>query len=233
MALVESRLAGKHKMVLTSPGSALAERVKKVPHVSDAKLWTLPFEIALWQAKLNDRQVKEAGREMVLFQLRPMLLAGRALYFKGAYGGDKGAKKHFLNARPADAVIEEYKLPAEMAQRVSKDDIPKLEAIQTFVSRQAKQCASYWLGLVCYEEQDYPVAIDYLAKRTLEAAPDGPWAPGARYNLARTYEAQGKIDQAVALYESDNSAQSHGNKLRARQLKGHQADAKASADAKP
>ena len=39
MALVESRLTGKHKMVLTSPGSALAERVKKIPHVSDVQLW--------------------------------------------------------------------------------------------------------------------------------------------------------------------------------------------------
>jgi hypothetical protein len=72
---------------------------------------------------------------------------------------------------------------------------------------------------VCFEQKDYPVAIDYFAKRTLEASPQGPWTSAARYNLARAYEAMGDAEKAIALYEADTSPQSHGNKLRARRLR--------------
>ena len=46
----------------------------------------------------------------------PTLLAGRALYFKGQYDGEKGAKKQFLNARPPDAVIDELQAAARRRQ---------------------------------------------------------------------------------------------------------------------
>jgi len=62
------------------------------------------------------------------------------------------------------------------------------------------------------------VAANWLEKRTLEATPAGPWTAGARYNLARTYEAQGKLAEAIELLKSDNSSQRYGNLLRARQL---------------
>ena len=97
--------------------------------------------------------------------------------------------------------------------------------------RQAKQNASFWLGLVCFEEHDYPVAIDYL--RQAHARRDARTVPGPR-GPATTWPAptkrMGETDKAIALYESDTSAQSHGNKLRCRQLK-EQADAKAQAAA--
>jgi hypothetical protein len=75
------------------------------------------------------------------------------------------------------------------------------------------------------------VAIDYFQDRTLEDSPDGPWTYGARYNLARTYEAQAaeltdEPDEAAALrqkaielLENDSSPQEHGNRLRAARLK--------------
>ena len=46
MALVESRLAGKHKMALTSPGTKLAQRIQKLPGIQDVRLWKLPFDVA-------------------------------------------------------------------------------------------------------------------------------------------------------------------------------------------
>jgi hypothetical protein len=78
MALVESRLTGKRKIVLTSPGTALAERVKALPHVGGVSLWTWPFEIALWQSKLDDAALKAASREMYLFQALPTVVYGRS-----------------------------------------------------------------------------------------------------------------------------------------------------------
>ncbi len=243
MALVESRLSGKKKMALTSPGSALVDRVSKVSHVARAQLWTLPFDVALWRSRLDEAGLKAANREMFVFQVLPTLLTGRAneplvdrrgqpvfqpqptlltartLDFKGEYDGENGAKSYYLKARPPDAAIENFKLPDELVKNISKEDISRIEAAQVLIMRRAKQNASYWLGLVHFSQQNYPEAIDFFAKRTLEASPKGPWSDGARYNLARSYEATGEIDKAVALYESDTSTQAHGNKLRARWLK--------------
>jgi hypothetical protein len=219
MALVESRLAGDKKTVLTAPGEKLAAQVKQSPHVSDARLWTHPFDLWAKQSTLSEAQLQAAAREITVFQAVPTLMTGRALYFKGANQGDKGAKVHMLNARPADSAIEGYRLPKDVAARLSRAEIPQHEAARIVVLRHAKQDASFWLGLICFEEAEYPSAIDYFAKRTLEATPDGPWTHAARYNLARTYEVTGKPDEAIALLESDVSPQSHGNKLRAKMLK--------------
>ena len=219
MALVESRLAGKHKMVVTSPASAVAERVKSLPHISGVQLWELPFDIWLWQSKLTNEELQAAARELVVFQAIPPLMVGRALYFKRDYDGDQGAKAQLMSARPSDDTIDNFRLPRDVSQRVGRENVAIEEARRILVMRHAKQHASFWLGLICFDEHDYPVAIDYFRKRTLEATPDGPWTPAARYNLARTYEAMGDLPQAIALYEADDSPQSHGNHLRARQLR--------------
>jgi tetratricopeptide (TPR) repeat protein len=154
------------------------------------------------------------------------LAQGRALYFKGVYDGEKGANKSFLNARPPNAMIADWKLSPDAAKRVKREDISRVEATQVLLLQQGKQSASFWLGLVAFERQDYSSAIDWFGKRTLEATPNGPWSPAARYNLARTYEATDELDRAIALYEADTSLQSHGNKLRARWLKERQTAAK-------
>lgn len=244
MGLVESRLAGKRKMALTSPGSALAERVKTIPRISEARLWTLPFDVALWQSKQGERSAFAANREMFLFREIPTqahgrageplvdsrgqpifypqttLLIARTLHFKGQFEGDQGAKFYYLRARPTDAAIENFKLPADVAGQIPKESLSKIEAAQILLMRRAKQSASYWLGLVHFERQNYPEAIDFFNNRTLKATPNGPWSAGARYNLARSYEALGKLETAIELLESDKeSPQSHGNQLRARWLK--------------
>ncbi len=220
MALVESRLAGKHKMKLTSPGSALAQRVGKLPHVAEARLWPLPFEVSRWKANLGPEQKRAAVREMVLYQAMPALRRGRALHFKGQYEGEQGAKRYYLNARPPEKFIEDFKLSKEMAKRIPAATIARVEAVQILRMREGKQNASFWLGLIFFEQEDYPNAIDFFAKRTLAASENSPWTAAARYNLARTYEAEGNLAKAIELYASDTaSPQSHGNRLRARWLK--------------
>jgi hypothetical protein len=68
------------------------------------------------------------------------------------------------------------------------------------------------------ERRDYEVAVNWLKVRTLDSDPDGPWKNGARYNLARCYEAMGQVAEARQMYLIDDSPQRHGCLLRARQL---------------
>ena len=50
---------------------------------------------------------------------------------------------------------------------------------------------------LCQLESGRPdAAVEWFQKRTLEVWPDGPWAPLARYDLARTYEMLGKYSEA-------------------------------------
>jgi len=221
--LVESRLSGKHKVTLTAPTTTITESLKKIPQISDVRLWPVPFEVWKNQAQLDQKGAEAAGREVAVFQAIPRLMVGRALYFKGRFDGEMGAKRCFLDVRPPDSVIQDYKFPKETADRIPKEQLSKAEASYIYLLQQGKQTASYWLGLISFEQQSYPEAIDFFAKRTLEAAPNGPWSSGARYNLARSFEASGDVDRAVALFEADkDSPQSEGNRLRAKWLKQRQ-----------
>jgi hypothetical protein len=220
MALVESRLTGKHKMKLTSPGSTLADRIKRLPHVAEVKLWPVPFEVSHSKAGRSAEQTRLAVREMVLYQAMPTLKRGRALHFKGEYEGLQGAKASYLNARPPDEYLDDFKLPPETVKKIPVEAIAKVEAAQILLMREGKQNASFWIGLIFFEQKDYPNAIDFFANRTLGAGPTSRWTSAARYNLARTYEAAGEVPKAIELYESDTDGpQSHGDRLRARWLK--------------
>ena len=88
------------------------------------------------------------------------------------------------------------------------------------VYQRAKADASYWIGLLSYDLGKYRPAEDWLARRTLDAQPQGFWKAGAQYNLARTYEATGKLREAIRLLRKDQSPGRHGNLLRARMLEG-------------
>jgi tetratricopeptide (TPR) repeat protein len=231
MALVESHLSGKRKLVLTSPASALVERVKSMPHVSQVKLWQRPFEVLLWQAKLSEEEQRQFAREMFVFDVTPSLLRGRMAYLRGTYDGEQGAKRFLLSARPTKASIENFKLGPEMARQIKKESHSQVEAIYTLALQQSKQDASYWLGLVSFDEKDYPTAIEYFDRFTLADHPKGRWTSAARYNLGRVYEAQGQLDRAVVQFESDSQTpQWHGNQLRARWLKEKPAAAAKSAE---
>jgi hypothetical protein len=83
--------------------------------------------------------------------------------------------------------------------------------------------------LLSYDRGNYEVALQWLGERTLEEARASRWAHGARYNLARTYEAMGNVEEAVRLLRAgpEDAPQRHGNFVRARRL---QAEASTDAD---
>ena len=126
------------------------------------------------------------------------------LQLKGKFSGDDGTTRYYQIARP----------PNEAIALSSADPGEKLVYIW------GKQDASYWSGLIAYQRGSYAAAIDYFMNRTLLAYPDGPWTDGARYNLARSYEASGDTQRAILQYGSNDASPGYlGDLLRAKWLR--------------
>lgn len=240
MALVESQLSGEQKIVLSVNASGVAERIGTCAHVASVRLWPLPYErieaIRAGGRKLTRRLVSELEPFAVPFfekkgkgvDFAPALWRGRTLQLFAKYSGAESASPFYQAARPADTEMTRGMAGVfenvEMLMQVNPEEHRRSKAaLEHFIecARVAKQDASFWLGLIAFERQDYPTAIDYLMKRTLAAAPDGPWTNGAYYNLARCYEASGQVEEAIEVYRRVESPQQYGNLLRARRLEQH------------
>ncbi len=189
------------------------------------------------EAKLPDKESnEERARRRAMKEHRPMeinfpLRVGRLLQFRKEYGGESGAKHYFIESRPGDGdQMRDYvqELIDDFREPNKNPPVQRYEMAMLL----RKQDATYWLGLISYDEHEYSTAEEYFKKLTLDQWPNGPWTDGAHYNLARTYEAAGRTDEALKIYEADDSPQRHGNQLRARWLKEASAEKKP-AEAKP
>lgn len=203
MKLVESRLAGSDRMVLTAEPTAQAERFKQCPHISQVRLWTFPYQSALQEMQYlpdRDRWEKLALRHFYVGAEEPATLwKGRSYHLKGKLDGSPGAIEYYQKARPSNRQLGMSRLSPQ--------------TLQDFLM--AKLDASYWLGLVSAYQGNRRAAFDYLNTRTLQAAAGNPWGHGAVYNLARMLEV-GEVGLAIGLYHKDASSPSrHGNLLRA------------------
>jgi hypothetical protein len=182
-----------------------------------------------------DQQKRRPADQLRLGHNYHTLWTARSLEFKGRYapsteGAEEGAKNHYMAMVVADADIP--RLVEQIAAGFQDpNQAAGFKAILEQAIPRAKQDSLYWMGLVAYEEGHYDVARTYLDTRTLEHSPDGPWTPGAIFNLARTHEAMaagrgGEADEhlkrAIRLYAGDVSPQYHGNRLRARWLHAQQ-----------
>jgi hypothetical protein len=146
------------------------------------------------------------------FAKRPLLWKARARHFQGrrerdAKSDDDGVDDHreaiqlYIKVRPPDVKIA----------RVASVDERRVDTT-------AKMAATYWVGLLSFDEGKFDIAGDWLRRASAGNA-DSPWSAGVRYNLARSLEAQNKFDEAAALLDEDRSPQRHGNRLRARTLR--------------
>jgi hypothetical protein len=249
MKLLESRLAGTQKMVLTTSPASDARRWKDAKHIADAGLWLRPYGTLQVRTHLNRPAVLARLKDMlplymvyeesVVLRHRDereedrrqsetqnlthagALGRGRVLQLKGKFLGDDGAMRFYQIARPSNQYLALSSIAPE----------------EKLVKFWGKQDASYWSGLVAYQlayqrkKRNYDAAIDYFFNRTLLAYPDGPWINGARYNLARCYEASGQTQKAILQYGIDAASPGYlGDRLRAKWLgeegEGHKAQHK-------
>lgn len=244
MELVQSRLIGQQRMVLSVDATALAERLKVVPHVVDAQLWSHPLQTIDLRSRLSDAQlaVRLAAWMPLYATTEAPLRTGRVLHLKGQFEGQEGAVRCYLEARPSDQSMQEAAadqakayldaISESLPESARKEREPEVRQQAVAMAQadwitwsRAKQDATCWLGLIAYERGNYATAIDYFLNRLLMASSkenslENPWTHLAWYNLGRAYELVGQPDEAVRAYMANKGALNyHGSLLRARWLK--------------
>jgi hypothetical protein len=210
---VEANLSGDERLILTSRPSELAGRLKPIEGLGEARLWELPFRTLL---ELLTRGRTARRREALAFEpfaVRPVLWKARTRHFQGRRTVGEASQEEAL-----DDHREATQLYTSRSVRPTDREIAESESAgERRVDSAAKLNATYWVGLLSFDEGRYDVALHWLGRPELTAA-GSPWSAGARYNLARTLEAQNKLEEAIHLLEQDDSAQRVGNRLRAKRL---------------
>ena len=252
---IESRLTGEQRLVLNAEPSRQTARFKAAG-VGDVRLWELPYTTLQRRLTLEPQAVFARLWVYVPFMSTPAapLYKGRIMQLKGRFFDEKEAIAYYQKARPRDEVVLDeigknakacFEQQLDQAKKYRGGDLPPdavrslqewsvvfaaLEADSVF---RGKLAASYWLGLIQYEQGDFAPALDYFRVRTLkfEAALDSfrnhtlefkaamgylrarapdldsvlrfSWASGASYNIARTLEASGQRQAAIDAYESN------------------------------
>ncbi|MCX7427089.1 MAG: hypothetical protein NTW96_15875 [Planctomycetia bacterium] len=218
MKLVESRLAGKQKVVLTANPSALAKRLEAVPGLAETRLWLWPYQVMLKRSRLSPEAEAKVKTAMLPFRVGKynQLWKGRLLHLKGELTGPKCATYYYQEARLSDRRL--VVMRDEIKSTTDPKDVAKMKDIYQ-ATLTGKADASYWLGLVECALGNFPAAADYFVLRTLNDSPGGPWTTGAIYNLGRTFESAGQRDKAIEVYRADTTSPAYfGNLLRARWL---------------
>jgi hypothetical protein len=212
---VEEKLTGDDRLALTVAPSAVAGKLTKF-QVADVRLWRLPFETLRDQLALGKSERWEEVFAFEPFAIRPVLWKARMRHFQGRrHVADEGSSAN------ADEMLDDHGEAAGLytAVRLSEREIERAKSTdQKRVEIATKLAATYWLGVMSFDEGKYDVAAHWLSRPEIRAE-DSPLAAGADYNLARTLEAQGKFEEAAAVLDQDRSPQQHGNKLRAQRLR--------------
>lgn len=225
MRLVQSRLAADQAFVLSASPQHIAAQLRDVPGVADAIVWGYPqftyLRVAA-SAPVSPEAIARAQRDIAPFEANKLppkppglrlasmaMQRGRVLQLKGRHEGPEGAGVFYKEARLPDAEIDAAGVTPEQKRMLNE----------------IKQNASFWMGLLSEDYARWESAADYFENRVLKPYPDSIWAAGARYNLGRSYEALGKIDEAVAAFEGPaDSPYWWGNQLRIRRLRPPEAE---------
>lgn len=207
--------------------------------IATAKIWELPFLAQAYQVAVN-RIAQQDPMVMFLvtapwailesdFDQAKRLALGRWRHLQGDLDGNdvegvEGAKKLYLSQRQPEFEIADLRIDVELQKNYGirrELGIPadvydrQIQQVQAFM-RQGKVTATYWLGLIQYDTNRLDLAKNWFQQRVLEDGLESEWENAARYNLARTFESLGEIDQATELYKFEGLPQEHGNRIRAR-----------------
>jgi hypothetical protein len=208
---LESALTGEDHLALSVHASDTAAKLKDLDGVGGVALWDVPYLTLLSQLTLGKSERHREALAFEPFAVRPLLWKARTRHFQGRRsaatepGGEAlndhlEAIRHYMGVRKSDRKISQS---------------PSLD--ERRVESSAKLHATYCVGLLSFDDGKFEVAADWFSNADL-GAKSSPLRAGARYNLARSLEAQDKLKEAIGLLEQGDSPQQHGNALRAREL---------------
>jgi hypothetical protein len=219
---LEGMFSGKDHVALAVKPTDVAKQLEGIAGVEDVSLWEFPLRTLRDQLTMGKSNRHREALAFEPYAVRPALWKARTRHFQG---------RRKAASEPGGDVLDDHQEAARLY--LSKSVRPtdeKIAAItsadQRRVETNAKQCATYLLGLLSYDDGKYDVAADWFRRPELNET-EAATADGARYNLARSLEAQGKLEEAIPLLENDTSPQVAGNKIRARNLKSQAAEKKA------
>lgn len=213
----------------------LGRAIQAVREDANDQIDKLGVDVAQLTALTNKQ-----SREGMPFEDRGPIMRGRLLHLRGFDRGEfdnPGAKKLYMNSRMSKKDLQRFNIPMEkmpkdspMIRNLPKDPVEARLVFQKNIeqARQmailAKDLATYWLGAIAFDSNEFKVATDFF-KLNVENE-ESEWQQSASYNLARAYEAMGTlnkdqalIEKAIELYEGDkDSPQRVGNLMRAERL---------------
>jgi tetratricopeptide (TPR) repeat protein len=234
---IGARLTGEQKLVLNTEPSQQATGFKAAG-VGEVRLWELPYTTLQRRLALSPDAIVQRLLAYVPFMSSPAapLYKGRIMHLKGRFFDEKEAIAYYQKARPRNQTVAEdvprfaracFESFAQQRKARGDELTPAEEQeLKQEAAWQAQQlaraiiegklAASYWLGLIQYDLGEFNAALDYFRVRTLQFGPRVFWAPGAYYNIARTWEASGQRQKAIDVYILLHN--DPGNLLRARWL---------------
>lgn len=225
---LEKQQSGKSAIVLHTDADALAEELQEIPGVASAALWEHPFNnlrrrlrLASATTALAESARSAAASDFQPFAWAPRLWKARMLHLRGMVETEREARKKGVLHDPindhraaAQLYLHRSVRPSEKLLGRGDQTDPELLSIR----RRNKTDATYWLGLLKFEQGQPAQSIAWLENKVLSREEAQRRATGIRYNLARAYEALSENEKAAELLEGDDSPQKHGNRLRARRL---------------
>jgi len=241
---MESRLAGKHKTVLTQSPTRLRNRLQKCKGVKSVHFWRVPFETIFYRRKVqlalenpNSGFSKAYYQSYGVFERFGPLVQARLMHLSGIFDKTEerkmGAKSIYMTLRVSDFEVQRLHMDRNVQEqhgviRQKKHTNEQWRSIVMSTKLQMivqKMHASYWIGLIHFESGKLDAASQWFSGRLLEkykkTKQGDPciWRAGAIFNLGRTYEAMGKIKEARRTYLEDETLGRHGSLVRARMLR--------------
>jgi hypothetical protein len=151
-----------------------------------------------------------------MFAWRPALWKARTLHFRGIKELPDATRRDVLTD-PIDDHRDAAKLYMDKSVRPTEDLLnQQVEGEKRTIYSTAKTCATYWLGLLNYDDARGDTGRLENALRWLQMVPELPlgeqlWGGGAAYNSARTLQKLGRKDEAIKQLTETNSPQKDGN----------------------
>lgn len=217
--LLENELEGEQIVRLFADADALVEELQGESQFASVGLWPWPFLSVVDEQTIKISKRRVAAAAYAPFLKEPLLWKARALHFQGEKPPLESSRSNILT-EPRDGHREAIKLYTHSRVRPTDKAVEQLPDEIREVAAQTKALASLWLGQLSYDLGRFETArfwFESVKKEDLEPA----HVEALRYNLARTLERLGQVENAIELLEATDRSSLHyqGNLLRAAKLK--------------